>query len=53
MVYILHHVGPQWQSHGHPGEITWAPSGNHVGPQGNSFKGSPIKRYSLNSKFRN
>ena len=26
--------GPLGQSLGSPGEITWAPWGNHVGPQG-------------------
>ena len=33
-------VGPQGKSGGPPGEITWAPRGNHVGPQGKS-RGPP------------
>ena len=34
-------MGPQGQSGGPPGEITWVPRGNHVGSQGKS-RGPPV-----------
>ena len=35
-IYNLRSVGPTGKSRGPPGEITWAPRGNHVGTQGKS-----------------
>ena len=33
---------PPWKSRGPPGAITWAPCGNHEGPQGQS-RGPPVE----------
>ena len=35
-------MGPHGETRGPPGEITWAPRGNHVGPQGQLI-GPPVE----------